>query len=92
MKGLGIETVKIGDGVSPSDLLVHNERNPDPAYAFFLSQMVLPEFPVPVGVFRAVEQPTFDGLLQSQIKKAKDQLGEGDLKKLLFSGETWKVT
>ena len=35
-----------------------------------LSRMDYPEFPVPVGVFRAVERPTYDDLMTEQIAKA----------------------
>lgn len=92
LKGLKLEVVNLGEGVAESDLLVHDEKNPDPSYAFFLSQMKLPEYPVPLGIFRAIEKPTFDQLMRAQVKKAKETMGEGDLKKILFSGETWTVT
>lgn len=90
-KGLHLEAVSLGEGVPTSDLIVHDEKNPDASYAFLLSTMELP-LPVPIGVFRALEKPTYDSLLEDQIKKAKEGLGEGDLRKILFSGETWNVT
>lgn len=92
LKGLHMETVALSAGVSESDLLVHDEKCADPSYAFLLAQMELPQFPVPIGVFRAVERPTFDELVQKQVKKAKESAGEGDLKKILHSDETWTVT
>lgn len=93
LKGFELEVVKLGEGgVREFDLVVHDETNPDPSYAFLLSRMELPQFPVPVGIFRAIEQPTYDELLHNQLKKAKETMGEGDLKKILFSGETWTVT
>lgn len=92
-KGVDLEVVKLGEGgASEADLLIHDEKNPEPSHAFLLSRMELPRYPVPVGVFRAVEQPTYEELLHHQLKKAKELKGEGDLKKLLFSGETWVVT
>ena len=91
LKGLTPEIVTLGDGVKESDLIVHDESSADPSYAFLLSQMNQPEFPVPVGVFRSIEKPTYETLLHQQISKAKQSQGEGDLKKLLFSGETWTV-
>src|SRR5947207_5395104 len=40
--------------VAPDDLLIHDERVDDPSLAFLLSRMRCPEFPEPLGVFRAV--------------------------------------
>jgi 2-oxoglutarate ferredoxin oxidoreductase subunit beta len=53
--------------------------------------MWYPEFPVPVGVLRAVDRPTHDELLVEQIKQARARSGEGDLAELINSGETWIV-
>jgi 2-oxoglutarate/2-oxoacid ferredoxin oxidoreductase subunit beta len=92
LNGLQPEVVKIGeDGVTEADILVHDEHAEDPYLAFMLSRMFYPEFPVPVGTFRDVERPTHDELLTAQVNAAIEQRGEGSLKKLLESGETWVV-
>jgi 2-oxoglutarate/2-oxoacid ferredoxin oxidoreductase subunit beta len=70
---------------------VHDEEAEDPYLAYMLSRMFWPEFPVPVGVFRKTSRPTHDQLLMGQIQDAKTRQGEGDLQKLLLSGETWVV-
>ena len=49
------------------------------------------EFPVPVGVFRRIERPTHDSLMDEQIRTATDKSGPGDLGKALLAGETWTV-
>jgi 2-oxoglutarate ferredoxin oxidoreductase subunit beta len=56
-----------------------------------LSRMQWPDFPVPVGVFRAVPRPTHDELLSGQIEAAVARSGKGDLAHALASGETWTV-
>ncbi len=82
--------VTIGeDGVTVDDLLVHDEHAEDPYLAFMLSRLSYPEFPVPVGVFRSVDHPTHDKLMQAQIDEARAKSGEGDLEALLNDGETW---
>jgi 2-oxoglutarate ferredoxin oxidoreductase subunit beta len=43
-------------------------------------------------VFRRVNRPTHDQLMTGQIDDAIARQGEGDLKKLLLSGETWVVS
>ena len=50
-----------------------------------------PAFPLPIGVFRAVDQPTYDAMLGDQVAQAIAKRGQGDLTKLLRSGDTWSV-
>jgi 2-oxoglutarate ferredoxin oxidoreductase subunit beta len=44
-----------------------------------------------VGVFRAVERPSYERLLDEQVATAVQQRGAGDLRALLTSGDTWTV-
>jgi 2-oxoglutarate ferredoxin oxidoreductase subunit beta len=90
--GLRPEVVTIGqDGVSVADLLVHDERGDDPYLALILSRMFWPDFPVPVGVLRAISRPTHDGLVDGQLAEAVARSGPGDLQKVLRGTETWTV-
>ncbi len=91
LNGTTPEVVQLGNGVKESDLLVHDEANPNPAVAYILARMQYPEFPVPMGVLRAVERPTYDDLLRQQIEDAISRDGEGDLEALLAEGDTWTV-
>jgi 2-oxoglutarate ferredoxin oxidoreductase subunit beta len=92
LRGLHPEVVTIGQGgIAESDLLVHDEQAEEPFLALVLSRMFWPQFPVPVGVFRAVPRPTHDQLIEDQLAKAVATGGEGDLQKALVSGETWTV-
>lgn len=76
---------------SVDDLLIHDEKAENPSLAFLLSRMRHPEFPEPLGVFRAVEQERYAELVRSQSQKAVEQYGRGDLQALLRGGETWTV-
>jgi 2-oxoglutarate/2-oxoacid ferredoxin oxidoreductase subunit beta len=91
LRGLQPEAVQLGNGVSEDDLLVHDEEAEDPYLAYMLSRMWWPQFPVPVGVLRRTQRPTHDQLMQAQVDDAVTRHGEGDLHKLLVSGETWTV-
>ena len=91
LRGLHPEVVKLGNGVAESNLLVHDAHAEDPYLALILSRMWYPEYPVPVGVFRQITRPTHDELMTAQLNDAVAQRGEGDLEKLLRSGETWTV-
>jgi 2-oxoglutarate ferredoxin oxidoreductase subunit beta len=50
-----------------------------------------PEFPEPIGVFRAVDAPKYDEELNHQIAVARERKGDGDLEKMFNSGDTWEV-
>jgi 2-oxoglutarate/2-oxoacid ferredoxin oxidoreductase subunit beta len=92
LNGLHPEIVTLGEnGVTEADLLVHDETAQDPYLAYMLSRMWWPDFPVPVGVLRRVERPTHDQLVVGQIEDATTRQGQGDIAKLLVSGETWTV-
>lgn len=91
MKGLEPVVVTIGEGgITEQDLLVHDEKCANPAYAFILGRMDYPQFPVPLGVLRAVERPTFDELVNAQVKKGLES-GTGNLQKLIQGSQTWDV-
>jgi 2-oxoglutarate ferredoxin oxidoreductase subunit beta len=92
MNGLSLEVVRLGEGASESDLIVHDERHPNPAYAFLLSRMdQSPGFPTPIGVLRAVEQPRYETQVAEQLSAVVARKGRGDLAKLLRAGDTWQV-
>ena len=77
--------------VKHDDLLIHDEKAPDPSLAFLLSRMRYPDFPEPLGVFRAVEQDTYARLVRRQNDDATAKLGRGDLQQLVTGEETWTV-
>ncbi len=83
------EVVTLGNGVSESDLIVYDERNP--ALAYLLSRLEPPQFPTPVGVFLAVARPTYEKRVAEQLTSAREKLGEGDVDSLLREGDTWTV-
>jgi 2-oxoglutarate ferredoxin oxidoreductase subunit beta len=82
---------KSGGGVKESELLIHRENDPEPNYAYFLTQMTYPEMPEPFGVFRYIEKPTYDDRLDAQIREVTKKLGKGTLKDLVYGGEMWTV-
>jgi 2-oxoglutarate ferredoxin oxidoreductase subunit beta len=85
--------IALGDGEDPLDrgVVVHDERHESNAYAFALSSLTRPHFPVPVGVFRDVDKPCYEDLLEQQVESAVAKYGPGDLHALLHSGDTWTV-
>jgi 2-oxoglutarate/2-oxoacid ferredoxin oxidoreductase subunit beta len=90
--GQRLEAVIIGEnGVTEDDLMIHDETREDPTIAFQLSRMDYPEYPVPMGVFRAVQRPTYDSLMTQQIEETIAAEGEGDLREIFLEGDTWTV-
>ena len=91
LNGLDPEIVELGKGISEDDLLFHDEKAAEPSLAYLLSRMRHPDFPEPIGVFRAVERPIYELELNKQIDIAREKRGDGDLAALFNSGETWTV-
>jgi len=91
MNGLNLEVVDLGNGVSESELLVHDVYSPEPHLANMLARMDYPDFPVPIGLFRSLAKPTYDELMEAQIQDAISRRGKGDLEKLLNAGDVWVV-
>ena len=73
-------------------LITHDAHRADPSYAFALSRLDTADFRhTPVGVFRQVEQPSYDQLMAEQIDAARSRSGPGDLAALLAGNDTWEV-
>jgi len=85
------EIVEVGKGINEDDLLFHDERATEPSLAYLLSRMRQPDFPEPIGVFRAVDAPKYDELLNAQLEQAVAEKGPGDLNKHFNSGDTWEI-
>jgi 2-oxoglutarate ferredoxin oxidoreductase subunit beta len=74
-------------------LITHDAHRADPSYAFALSRLDTADFRhTPVGVFRQVEQASYDQLMAEQIDAARSRGGPGDLAALLAGNDTWEVS
>jgi len=87
-----LEVVRLGEnGITEQDILVHDETRERPSRAFQLSRMEPPDFPIPIGVFRAVERPTYEAAMKEQVEEAVRREGPGDLEALLAEGDVWQI-
>jgi 2-oxoglutarate/2-oxoacid ferredoxin oxidoreductase subunit beta len=88
-----IEVVSLGNGISESDLIVHDAHHPRASYAFLLSHMEhRPGFPTPIGVLRDWDDlPRYEDVVNAQIQEVIQKKGSGDLRKLLEAGDIWEV-
>ena len=94
-RGLVPEVVRVAEA-DPSELLVHDESSD--AVAFFLAGLRWQgagegqtTFPVPLGVLRAVEHPSYERSIHAQLAAAREKRGVGDFDDLFASGDTWVV-
>jgi len=84
--GGSLDVVTLGNGISESDLLVHDERNRPLAY--MLAHL---ENPTPIGVFHAMARPAYEDAMARQVDAARQKQGDGDINALFKRGETWVV-
>ncbi len=81
-----VDVESAGEG----SLLVHDEATPSSSLAFALSQLDQPDFPVPLGVLRAVQRPKLEDEHKAQNEQAR-AARRGDLQDLLRGPNTWTV-
>ena len=93
LDGLTPQVVDISNGqYSINDLWVHDELDKNSFRAHMLSRFDEMEgLPTPVGVYTQIQKTTYDEDFHEQIEAIKKQKGNGDLKKLLYSMNTWEV-
>jgi 2-oxoglutarate ferredoxin oxidoreductase subunit beta len=91
MRGTEMEAVQLGDGIAPEDCVIWDESLDNPATAFLAAQLLPPNFPTALGVFRNVTRPAYEELVVDQMQHETDRLGLGRLDALLKAGDTWTV-
>ncbi|MCE9530072.1 MAG: 2-oxoacid:ferredoxin oxidoreductase subunit beta, partial [Planctomycetes bacterium] len=91
LNGITPEVVSIGKDCAIDDLLIHDAYAEQPTLAYLLSRMVHPQFPECIGIFRSVQKPTYDELLEGQIESVTKAKGKGDLDKLFRNDDLWVV-
>ncbi|MCK9996474.1 MAG: 2-oxoacid:ferredoxin oxidoreductase subunit beta [Candidatus Krumholzibacteria bacterium] len=90
-KGLRSEGCQI-QVVSADEASIWDPTVESPGPGFLMSQLDKdPSMPRPFGVFRQVEAPTLDDLVHDQISEVTDKLGEGSLKDLIYTPDSWEV-
>ena len=91
LNGYTPEVVSIDNGeYSINDLLVHDEK--DSTLAFILSNMTYNDsLPRPMGIFQAIERPSYDEKVVYQINHEIETKGEGNLESLLLGDSYWEI-
>ena len=74
------------------EALVWDAHHPEASPAFALSRLTRETVgATPIGIFRAVERPVYDDLMEGQLAKAREQK-QGELAGLLGAGDTWTIS
>jgi 2-oxoglutarate ferredoxin oxidoreductase subunit beta len=85
-------SAEIVDGADEDSLMVHDEHAETPSLASALARLShTPHGPTPIGIFRDVERPVYDRLMDEQLTRAREEQGDGDLAELLHAGDTWTI-
>jgi len=71
--------------------LIHDERSASPVVASLLAQHPAPGMPTPIGVFRAIDAPTFESQTWQQSEAEIARRGPGTLEQLLDAGDRWEL-
>ena len=78
-------------GSDPSSIITHDIHG-RPSLAFALAHLSHgPTEPTCIGVFHEEDRSTYGEAVRSQLERAVERLGPGDLKTLLHGGDTWTV-
>lgn len=92
LEGLKLKVVNIGEnGITDKDILVHDSHEENPGIHYMLANMKYPQYPVALGVIRAVPGPTYETDVAEQIETVRKNAKIKSVKDLLMSGSTWKV-
>ncbi len=92
LKSNKFEVVTIGEnGITEDDILIHNAHDPEDTTHYMLARMSLPEYPVAMGVIRAVKTPVYESMLYDQIERKKETSCIKNVNELLRSGNTFEI-
>ncbi|ASB48526.1 2-oxoacid:ferredoxin oxidoreductase subunit beta [Alkalitalea saponilacus] len=92
LDGMQLKVVKIGEnGLTESDLLVHDAECQDSTLHLKLANMEYPEFPVALGVIRKVKAPVYDQEVINQIERLQSTSTIKTFRDLAIEGDVWEV-
>ena len=90
--GFGLKVVKIGEnGISESDVLVHDAHCEDNTLHLKLALMEGPDFPIALGVIRDVAAPTYEVAVHEQIAEISNKKSYHNFAELLRTNDLWEV-
>lgn len=92
LDGLKLRVVTLGENnMTENDILIHDAHESNPGIHYMLANMKYPEYPVALGIIRAVKGETYDKAVTDQIAEIKKISKIKCVDDLLASGSTWEV-
>jgi 2-oxoglutarate ferredoxin oxidoreductase subunit beta len=91
LDGLKLKVVTLGNGITEKDLLVHDHQEPNPGIHYMLANMRYPDYPMALGIIRAVSGQTYETAVEEQINEIQKKSPVTCMDDLLKSGSTWKI-
>jgi 2-oxoglutarate ferredoxin oxidoreductase subunit beta len=92
LEGNHLKVVTIGeDGYTLDHILVHDATTPNPGIHVMLANMSYPDFPLALGVIRAVKHPTYDDNVRDQLLEVQKDAKIKCMDDLLRSGDTYEI-
>jgi 2-oxoglutarate ferredoxin oxidoreductase subunit beta len=92
LDGLKLKVVKLGENrMTEKQLLVHDAHESNPGIQYMLANMRYPEYPVALGVIRAVPGQTYETAVEEQIREIQKSTSIKCMDDLLNYGSVWEV-
>ncbi len=90
LDGATFKVIDIGGNYNLDDVLKHNIY--DKNLAMLLSEITyIPDLPVPIGILYKEDKPTYEQMMNEQIKQAIDSRGKGSIEELIRGHNSWEV-
>lgn len=92
LDGWNLRVVTIGEnGVTESDILVHDAATEDDTLHRKLALMQAPDFPIALGVIRNVESETYDQAVHAQLQEVQQKSTMHCFDDLVTACEQWEI-
>jgi len=92
LDGFELKVVTIGEnGITEDDILIHDAHEEKPYIHQMLIKMKYPDYPIALGVIRAVKRNVYDKAVHEQIENVKAKAKIKCMDDLFHSGPTWTV-
>lgn len=92
LKNNRFEVVTIGEnGISEKDIQIHDAQSTDASIHYNLIRMDQPEYPMAMGIIRAVKKTTYEDMLYDQISHSGEKNQIKCMDDLLKSGNTFEI-
>ena len=92
LDGWNLRVVTIGEnGVTESDILIHDAATEDDTLHRKLALMQAPDFPIALGVIRNVESETYDQAVHAQLQEVQQKSTMHCFDDLVTACEQWEI-